>query len=126
MMTGLHADNPANPIKTPSSDDRVTAVAAVTPSKNLPDEGKTLPQDRASSPPDQQEIEATLREFEKQAQLVQRELHFSIDRDSGKTVIKVMDASTRELVRQIPSDEALRFARKLSQDEKLELFNSFI
>ncbi len=125
MVTGVNTDNIPNPISTPSDGGKVEAVTAVNPSPNLPGNGKPLPQEKPKESNEQQEIEATLREFEQQAQMVQRELRFSIDRDSGKTVIKVMDASTQELVRQIPSDEALRFARKLSEDEKLELFSSF-
>ena len=39
-------------------------------------------------------------------QSIRRELHFSIDSDSGRTVIKVVDAETQEIVRQIPSEEA--------------------
>ncbi len=125
MVTGVNTDNIPNPINTPADGGKVEAVTAVNPSPKLPGDGKPLPQEKPDSPNEQQEIESTLREFEQQAQMVQRELHFSIDRESGKTVIKVMDANTQELVRQIPSDEALRFARKLSEGEKLELFNSF-
>ena len=105
---------------------RVEAVAAVSPRPKLPDDGKNLPPGKTAEPVvDEKAIEEAVREFEQQAQLAQRELHFSIDKDSGRTVIKVMDASTQEVVRQIPSDEALRVARKLSEGEKLELFNSF-
>ena len=125
MVTGVNTENIPNPIKTPSDGSKVEAVNAVNPSPNLPGDGKPLPHEKPELSNEQQEIESTLREFEQHAQMVQRELRFSIDRDSGKTVIKVMDANTQELVRQIPSDEALRFARKLSEGEKLELFNSF-
>jgi flagellar protein FlaG len=130
MVTGVNTDNIPVAVS-PSRDGvgKVAEVAAVSPRPKLPGEGKTLPQQSVDKPDakssDQQNIEAALREFKQQAQMVQRELHFSIDRESGKTVIKVMDASTQELIRQIPGDEALRFARILSEDEKLELFDSF-
>ncbi|MEK6736852.1 MAG: flagellar protein FlaG, partial [Pseudomonadota bacterium] len=34
-------------------------------------------------------------------------LRFSVDEDTGKTIIKVMDAQTEEVIRQIPTKEAV-------------------
>ena len=44
---------------------------------------------------------------------VQRDLQFSIDQQSGKTVITVLDSTTEEVVRQIPSEEVLALARNI-------------
>lgn len=49
-------------------------------------------------------------------------LRFSIDEDTGKTIIKVMDAHTNEVIRQIPSKEAVEIARTLDKVQGL-LFN---
>ena len=46
-------------------------------------------------------------------QSVQRDLQFSIDDFSGKTVITVLDSRTAEIIRQIPSDEVLALARNI-------------
>jgi len=43
-----------------------------------------------------------------------RNLEFSTDEESGKIVVKVIASETGELVRQLPSEEALRIARSLS------------
>lgn len=43
----------------------------------------------------------------------QRSLNFSVDEDLGDVVIKVMDTETEELIRQIPNEEALKFAKNL-------------
>ena len=40
----------------------------------------------------------------------QRSLAFSVDSDSEEVVVKVMDKTTDEVIRQIPNEEALRFA----------------
>lgn len=40
-------------------------------------------------------------------------LAFSVDKPTGKTVIKVMDKETDEVIRQIPPEEALRLIGKL-------------
>jgi len=42
-----------------------------------------------------------------------RELQFSIDEDSGETVIKVIDRATDEVVRQIPGEEVMRLRKRL-------------
>lgn len=42
-----------------------------------------------------------------------QELNFSVDKDTGKTVVKVVDKRTGDLIRQIPSEEMLEIARAL-------------
>ena len=49
-------------------------------------------------------------------QEVRRELHFSIDEGTGRTVIKVIDAQTEEVVRQIPSDQILTMMQQLQDN----------
>lgn len=44
-----------------------------------------------------------------------RELHFSVDNDSGDTIIKVIDRETDEVVRQIPSEEVVRLRKRLQE-----------
>lgn len=46
-------------------------------------------------------------------------LEFSVDNDTGKTVVRVVDASTQELIRQIPSEEMLSIARNMDRLEGL-------
>jgi flagellar protein FlaG len=52
-------------------------------------------------------------------QKVGREIHFSVDEDSGTTVIKVMNAETQELIRQIPPDELLALAEFLEEVQEI-------
>jgi len=49
------------------------------------------------------------------AQAVNRDLHFSVDDDSGRTVIKVINSETAELVRQIPSEEVLKLSQTIRE-----------
>lgn len=42
-------------------------------------------------------------------------LEFSMDDQTGKTIIKVVDTATNELIRQIPSEEMLEIARALDR-----------
>ncbi|MCY1274018.1 FlaG protein [compost metagenome] len=48
-------------------------------------------------------------------QSLQRNLDFSVDEASGQVVIKVIDRDSGDLVRQIPSEEALRLAERLKE-----------
>jgi flagellar protein FlaG len=56
-------------------------------------------------------------------QNVQRDLQFEVDNELGQTIVKVVDQSTKEVIRQIPDELALRLAENLRQDEPLTLFN---
>ena len=49
-------------------------------------------------------------------------LRFSVDEDTGKTIVKVIDTQTNEVIRQIPSKEAVEIARTLEKMQGL-LFN---
>lgn len=40
-------------------------------------------------------------------------LHFSVDEETGKTVVKVIDQDTDEVIRQIPPKEMLEIAKAL-------------
>ncbi len=44
---------------------------------------------------------------------VQREIRFSEDESSGRRIVTVLDRDTGEVVRQLPSEVALRLARFL-------------
>lgn len=42
-------------------------------------------------------------------------LAFSIDDSTGKTIVRITDAETGEMIRQIPSEEMLEIARSLDR-----------
>jgi flagellar protein FlaG len=58
-------------------------------------------------------------------QNVQRNLQFSIDKDSGTMVVKVIDANSEKVIRQMPTEETLRLARHLAEDKQEVTFNIF-
>jgi flagellar protein FlaG len=70
----------------------------------------TLSQDDAAKKIDDQ-VGEVVRSLNELAQNTQRELKFSIDDDTGRTVVKVMDLVSKELIRQIPSEEILELAK---------------
>ena len=46
-------------------------------------------------------------------------LQFSVDSSTGSTVVRVVDSSTGDLVRQIPSEEVIRIAESIDQFQGL-------
>lgn len=44
---------------------------------------------------------------------VNNSLQFSVDGDTGKTVVKVIDSATKEVIKQFPSEEMLAIAKAL-------------
>ena len=50
-------------------------------------------------------------------QNLSRDLQFSIDEETGVTVITVTDSATHEVIRQIPSEEALAIAHSLEKEQ---------
>ena len=44
---------------------------------------------------------------------VNTDLRFSVDDDTGRTVVKVMDVNTKEVIKQYPSEEMLAIAKAL-------------
>jgi flagellar protein FlaG len=67
-----------------------------------------------------EEAVSSIREF---AQSIQRNLNFSLDDSTGRVVVKVTDGVSGEVIRQIPSEEALRLAETLDEVRSL-LFNA--
>ncbi len=55
-----------------------------------------------------------------------RTLNFSVDEESGKPVVKVIDFETKEVIRQIPSEEVLTMAKAIKRlQEDLGFSNRF-
>ena len=42
-------------------------------------------------------------------------VQFTLDDDTGQTVVKVIDTATKEVIRQVPSEEMLNIARALDK-----------
>ena len=56
------------------------------------------------------------------AQSVRRDIQFSMDETSGHTVITVRDSQTEEVIRQIPSESAVKLASYLRTEGRLQGF----
>lgn len=72
---------------------------------------------------DTDKVKDAVSEIEKFLKETRRNLEFVTDEQSGKIVVKVIASETGELIRQLPSEEALRIAHSLS-DVKSVLFDA--
>ena len=59
------------------------------------------------------ELEKAVKDVSEFVKTANNSLQFSIDDDLGVTVVKVIDTGTKELIRQIPSEEMLSIAKAL-------------
>jgi uncharacterized FlaG/YvyC family protein len=62
---------------------------------------------------DQEKVRAVVAELNKFMDSSNTKLSFTVDRAMKKTIIKVVDEQTNEVIRQIPSDEALKIAQHI-------------
>ena len=89
-----------------SSTDAVSASAEQAQAKKPPE------------PMNPRAVEQAVKQLNEYAQNFQRSLQFSVDKASGETVVRVLDANTREVIRQIPSEEFLAIAERLRQQSE--------
>lgn len=89
------------------------APASASRTANIQQNAK--PQDQAQRTPDIAEVQKALEEVEKAVAPMAQSLQFSLDKDSGKTVVKVMDTDTNEVIRQIPSEEVLAISKAVDK-----------
>ncbi|MET0379796.1 MAG: flagellar protein FlaG [Spongiibacteraceae bacterium] len=75
-------------------------------------EAETKP---AEAQPTAEKLQAAVTKLNEHVQNLSRTLSFSIEESTGRTVIKVYDAETDELIRQIPPEETLKLAEILGE-----------
>ncbi len=63
--------------------------------------------------PSRKEVEDAVTKLNKSVQERAQSLVFAIDDDSHRTIVKVIDQHTKEVLRQIPTPEALEIAKSI-------------
>ena len=70
---------------------------------------------------DMQQVRTAIEDVKKALLPVANELSFSIDQDSGRTLVRIVDLQTDEVIRQIPSEEIVRISKALDRLQGLLL-----
>jgi flagellar protein FlaG len=111
--------NSLNPIvsgRTPTGDERKQQVGGAEVGKEeaaaqvVAGEKATVSREQVES------AVSTIQEF---VQSVRRNVNFTLEDASGRVVVKVTDASSGDIIRQIPSEEALQLAESLEEVRSL-------
>lgn len=69
--------------------------------------------------PSQAQLQSAVDSINKSLKQQNSNLEFSIDSDTKKTVIKVVEATTGDVIRQFPSEEVLAISRAIDQMQQL-------
>ncbi len=72
--------------------------------------------DKGTGGVSREQLQEAVSKMNDQMQDLRRSLQFSIDEDSGRTVVKVVEAETKEVIRQIPSEELLALSKRLEEN----------
>ena len=76
-------------------------------------------QNVVSEPASDAEIQQAVDKIQSFTDNTAKNLKFSVDEDTGKTVVKVQDSQTLEIIRQFPTEEAISIARTLDKMQGL-------
>lgn len=92
--------------------------AAAAERQAIADSGKLLPgapQNEREAEERRKELQSAIRNVSGYVQNITRELNFSIDEQLGRTVVRVIDENTGDVIRQIPSEDMLQLAKNLAE-----------
>lgn len=70
---------------------------------------------KQSAQPNRQEVDEAVNRLSKFVSANQSEINFSVDEASGIRVVKIVDRSSNEVIRQMPSEEAVALAQALDK-----------
>jgi flagellar protein FlaG len=74
--------------------------------------------------PDEQEVTQALKSINEVLKARSPDLEFSVDSDSNRSVVKVVDKNTQEVIRQMPTKEALEIAKALDRLQSMLIRDS--
>jgi flagellar protein FlaG len=98
-----------------SGSPEVSSVQAADMKQDVALSGSSEVASKASESTTSQITEEVVNELNDAILGVRRELRFSIDEDSGRAVVQVLDSETGETIRQLPSDEILAVSRHIRE-----------
>jgi flagellar protein FlaG len=97
----------------PASPDAVSTPAPLSATLNVVKPEQEADSARSTAQPSREQLDQAMQQMQNALPPVARNLQFSIDEETGRTVVKVIDPSTKEVIRQMPSEELLSIAKAL-------------
>ncbi|WP_137164538.1 flagellar protein FlaG [Pseudomonas asiatica] len=99
------------------------ALDASTSKRQESEQAANQPVDKESKPAARQDLESAVSAIQDFVKASERQLDFSIDDSTGQVVVKVIARQSGEVIRQLPSEVALKLAENLKDANSL-LFNT--
>ena len=122
------AITPLNSVNTkPSMDSSVKSVADTNGKAEAPSVSTAVAvaAAEAKNTKNSNNLKKAVSQLNDHVQTMQRALLFSVDKGSGTVVVKIIDTESKQVIRQIPTEEALRMAQDLTTRENKAAFNIF-
>ena len=91
--------------------DGVIAKVEETKQKEVVEEKSTV----AEKPVSSEDLNAAIEKINKQLQVDQTGLAFSVDDASGRDVVSIFDTESKEVIKQYPTEEVLKLAADLGE-----------
>jgi flagellar protein FlaG len=102
-----------------SSGERVNGVPQTPPQAGVPHDVNVTAKTSLTS----DELNKLVSEMQRKVNTLSPQLQFSIDKESGKSIVKVTDSSTKEVIWQFPSEEALQITKEIDRFQQGMLVN---
>ncbi len=122
-LNALPAKDSGKTVRRETESQPVSQAESVGPiSRKQPVEETTRSEQVASASAliSKEEMAGAVRRMQDFGQVLQRELQFDVDEELGRTVVRVIDKDSGDLIRQIPSDEVLELARQMKELKEAE------
>lgn len=103
------ADAPAAEIRATVTEQKSTT----TPVQTAQSVTKTEKAEKTEASP--KELEEAVKAINDFLKPINSAIQFSLDHDTGKSVVKVIDVATKDVIRQFPSEEMLSIAKALDK-----------
>lgn len=108
MPKALSGDAGTAPVPLPGGASRAAGAVPANPAPTASTPSQT-------QKPSSEQIQQAVENLKRITQPIAQNLQFSVNQGTGETVIRVVDSSTNEVIRQIPSEEVLSLARELDK-----------
>ncbi|WP_304639800.1 flagellar protein FlaG [Pseudomonas sp.] len=105
-----------------STESRTAVDSAVTGASSAfvnPEASQRVEPLQSTDPAQKDKLQDALADMQEFVQSVSRDIGFQLDDASGRMVVSITERKTGELIRQIPSEEALQLAESLSEIRSL-------
>lgn len=107
----------------------IIQAAGVTPAQRLTGSASEAPvslsasdepeADSVAAAMSRDQLDSVVAGMQSTMQSIRRDINFQVDDSSGRVVVKVVDSASGEVVRQIPSEEAVELAVRLEDMRSL-------